>query len=311
LWRRHIKTSLGDLRVEDVTPAAIKKLLRSIVAAGHGTTANRVRSLLRQVFNFAISEGRIERNPIDKVLALGTETARARVLSDAELKTIWGALVDPPELRKPPVGEEPGDRVYIGEPVTIALRLLFLTLARRAEVAGMRRDELDLTQSVWTIPGERTKNGVALLVPLSTSAKTLITEAIRVADEGQEKPSEFVFPSPRDRARPITPEALSHSVRDLRIALGIANTRTHDFRRTAASLMVSERLSITPFIVGRILNHTTETGGAAAVTHKHYAVHDYGREKRLALQSWADLLTAIIEGRDLASNVTPIAGSAA
>lgn len=311
VWRRHVKPTLDSLAIEDVTVATIKKPLRALVAAGHGTTANRVRSLIRQALNFAIHEGRIDRNPVDKIEALGTEQARERVLSDAELKAIWSALINPTDLRRPVEGEPDGKRVYVGAPVSIALRLLLLTLTRRAEVAGMRRDELDLDQSTWTLPSERTKNGRSLLVPLSPAAVRLIREALALDHRHHNAlPTPFVFPSPRNRERSITAASLSHAVRDLRLALGMSDVRTHDLRRSAASLMVSERLGITPFIVGRILNHTTETGGAAAVTLRHYALHDFAKDKRSALQAWAHLLTEIVGGGAVASNVRPFRGEA-
>ena len=306
LWARHIKASLDDLRVEEVTGAAVKKLLRELNAAGKGTTSNRVRSLIRQVMNFAIAERRIERNPVDGVDALKAEAPRERVLTDAELATLWRSLIDTGGLKKPAKADGEFERVYIGAPVSIALRLLLLTLVRRAELAEMRRDELDLAQSTWTIPGARTKNGRTLLLPLSAQAKALIEDAIKSADAGldeDDEPSLYVFPSPRDRGKAITPAALSHATRDLRLALGLPDMRPHDFRRTAASIMVAERLGISPFVVGRILNHTTETGGAAAVTLRHYALHDFAREKRLALQAWADLLTEIVSAKPAASNV--------
>jgi len=303
LWRRHIEPELGELRLEEVTPDAIKRVLRGLVVKGRGVTSNRVRSLLRQALNFAIAENRLTLNPVARVAALGTETARERVLSDAELETVWTALKTPSSLRLPaPAGgiERP---VYIGPAVATALRLLLLTLARRAEVAGMRADELDLEQASWTIPGERTKNGRPVLVPLSAPAVALLREASRLANEGHEKPSPYLFPSPRDRDRPITPAALSHAMRDIRLALQAPRFTPHDLRRTAATMMASERLSVSPFLIGRLLNHTTETGGAAAVTLQHYALHDYAVEKRRALQAWGNLLLEIVGERGRPSNI--------
>ena len=62
--------------------------------------------------------------------------------------------------------------------------------------------------------------------------------------------------------------------------------------------MVSERLGITPFVVGRILNHSTETGGAAKVTLKTYALYDFTPEKRRALEAWEALLFDIVDNQD-------------
>jgi hypothetical protein len=61
--------------------------------------------------------------------------------------------------------------------------------------------------------------------------------------------------------------------------------------------MASERLGISPLVIGRILNHTSEKGGAAAVTLSTYALHDFMPEKRSALIRWDKLLSEIVSTR--------------
>lgn len=306
LWTRHIKPELGDLAVEDVTPAAIKRVLRALVATGRESTSNKVRAQIRQIFNFAIDDDRVAVNPIAKTTALGDEAPRQRVLRDEEIRTVWTALSDRTRLvrkGKP----EPDSRVFIGEPVSVALKLLLVTLVRRAEVSGAARSELDLENGVWLIPGTRTKSGRPHLVPLSDMAIELFRRAMDVADEGQVEPSPFVFPSPRDRMKkPITPAALTHALRYVREALGLERLTPHDLRRTGATNMASERLGISPFLIGRVLSHSTELGGAAAVTLTTYALYDFIKEKRASLDAWASLLFNILSGE-----VGPITASLA
>ncbi|MNU06699.1 hypothetical protein D3C72_2519820 [compost metagenome] len=64
--------------------------------------------------------------------------------------------------------------------------------------------------------------------------------------------------------------------------------------------MASERLGISPFVIGRILNHTSEKGGAAAVTLSTYALHDFMPEKRSALIKWDKLLSDVVSNSALA-----------
>jgi len=40
----------------------------------------------------------------------------------------------------------------------------------------------------------------------------------------------------------------------------------HDFRRTGATAMTCERIGIPRFVVSRVLNQISDTGGASAVT---------------------------------------------
>jgi integrase len=300
LWARHVETPLGNLRVEEITAAAIRKVLRELVAKGHGVTSNRVRALIRQLMNFAISEQRITTNPVAMVPALAQETPRHRVMTDDELKSVWSALSDPSGLRKPsPDPAIEGKRVYIGSSVAIAIKLLLLTMARRSEVASATISEFDLKHGVWIIPGERTKNGRRQSVPLVPAAIELLEEALGIAG-GNVASRKFLFPSPRSSQVDgtevsINPAALTHAFRDLRLALGIEDLHPHDLRRTCASIMASERLKIPPYVIGRLLNHTSETGGAASVTVTTYAVYDYASEKRDALVAWQSLLLDIVK----------------
>jgi hypothetical protein len=82
----------------------------------------------------------------------------------------------------------------------------------------------------------------------------------------------------------------------LTTALKIKNATPHDFRRTGGTHMTSERLGVPRFHVSCVLNHISDTGGAAAVT----AVYDrntYLPEKRRALDKWAERLLEIV-GRE-------------
>lgn len=69
----------------------------------------------------------------------------------------------------------------------------------------------------------------------------------------------------------------------------------HDLRRTGATNLTSERAGVPPFLVSQVLGHAGDTGGAAAVTGRHYDLNDYLVEKRRALDAWEELLTAIVQ----------------
>ena len=80
-------------------------------------------------------------------------------------------------------------------------------------------------------------------------------------------------------------------------AVGIADATAHDFRRTGATFLTGERLNIPRFIVSRVLNQISDTGGAAAVTGV-YDRNEYLTEKRRALDAWAALLRDIVGNGD-------------
>lgn len=58
-----------------------------------------------------------------------------------------------------------------------------------------------------------------------------------------------------------------------------------------------EEIGVSPFIVGHVLNHVSIT--KSTITSRVYARYDYAREKREALDLWADRLTGIIRGADV------------
>jgi len=304
LLERYVTPKIGPLRLEEIRKPQIKALIRAPMEKGLNTTSNHVRAQLRQMFNFAISEDRIEFNPVTGVKAMGQEKPRERVLKDSEILAIWRGIDRPETLRKPDTAYREG-KVYVTPRVAIAIKLLLVLAQRRSEVTGMALSELDFDQRIWTIPGERTKNGRTHKVPLTDLAIRLIRQAIALqASEGLAA-SPYVFPSQWDVDVPMGANAVSHDLRNIRIALGLERLTPHDLRRTAATNMASERLRVQPFIIGRVLNHTSETGGAAMITLSTYALYDYMAEKRDALTRWSALLATMVAVQPSVRAVSP------
>lgn len=312
ILRRHVRPTLGNLPIEEVTRAGVKRLLRLMLNKGIGAQTNRTHAVIRQVFAWAIAEERVEANPATGFAPLASEKARVRVLTDAELKAVWRILDGRLNRVLIPGGEGEEDRpLYLSRPVAIILQLAALLLQRRAEVAGMRRAEVNLEEAVWIIPGERTKNGKPHMVPLPPRALGLIREALVLADLGREAPAACVFPGRRDGSKPIRADSVTHALADVAKACGIEGITVHDLRRTGASAMASERLGQTPFIVSRVLGHSGDTGGAAAVTLTHYAVYDFAPEKRRAVGAWEDLLLEVVGERPRKPKIAVVAGGRA
>ncbi len=65
-----------------------------------------------------------------------------------------------------------------------------------------------------------------------------------------------------------------------------------DLRRTALTKMAE--LGVAPIVLGHIANHRTTT--KAGITLGVYVHHAYEREKRAALELWANRLEGIISG---------------
>ncbi len=106
------------------------------------------------LYAWCICEGLAETNPVAGSNDPGAgREARDRVLSDAELRSVWLAA-DPDVLND----------------FGAIARLLILTGCRRQEIGGLSWGELDLATGRMTIPGARVKGGKTLELTLPAPA---------------------------------------------------------------------------------------------------------------------------------------------
>jgi len=278
-----IAPTLGAFELADLQKAHIQKFISGL----NKSAAQRCQSILQSLFTFAQRNEIVDHNPAQFITTTGI-VSRDRVLSEHELRALWEAFT-------PPIAKG----VSLG--VAYASRLAMVTLQRRGEVAEMNLQELDLEKRIWTIPASRTKNSRTHLVPLSDLAVELIEQAI----ECRSHTLDFVFPSPKHIDAPINPRAITRAFGRLRPMLNLKDVRPHDLRRTGATNLTSENLGFSRFIVSQVLNHTSDTGGAAAVTST-YDRNEYLVQKRRALNAWAERLQEIVENKPAQSNVVKL-----
>jgi integrase len=288
LWGKYLEPRLGAEEVDRINRAGLKSLLRTVYGMAP-SQANKCRALLSQFFNFAVDEERIASNPVSRVAKLTEDKARTRTLTAKELKAVWSALDDTSGLRI--VDEKRDVPVLISRAVAVGMKLCLVTLQRRAEVAGMKRGELDLAKKTWIIPEDRTKGRAEHLIPLSDLAVALIEEALEIQAGSKKGLGEAVFASPRDKDISIDAGALSHAMADLTAALQIQDATLHDLRRTGATNLAA--LRVPPFVISKVLAHK-DSGGGAAVTARHYNLYAYADEKRDALQLWSEHLAELV-----------------
>jgi integrase len=192
--------------------------------------------------------------------------------------------------------------------------LLILTGQRRGEVAGMTWAELSDDLTSWTLPGERTKNGAAHVVPLSAPARDLL-KALLPGDANEakralaERRAAGTLVLPGAVGTPFSGWSKSKGALDKAITEAAAGTSAaslapwsiHDLRRTVATGL--QRLGVRLEVTEAVLNHISGSrGGIAGV----YQRHDWANEKRAALDAWAAHLLAIAEQRTAADNVVKL-----
>jgi integrase len=74
----------------------------------------------------------------------------------------------------------------------VALELIALTACRSNEVRGMRWDEIDWAEKLWTAPPQRMKREIEFKVPLSKQALAMLKPLHDTKGRAQ-----LVFPGPR------------------------------------------------------------------------------------------------------------------
>jgi integrase len=217
---------------------------------------NRNRSYLSKFFNWSISQGLCEYNPVDKT-AKSPEKSCERVLEPAELKSVWRALPD-------------SDFGKI-------VRLLALTSQRRTEIGSLEVSEFNRAERQIELPGKRTKNGLPHIIPLSDAAMVVL-ESVNMDRR------KYVFG--RDGSKPFAGYGKAKEALDQES--GVADWTLHDLRRTGSTRMGDE--GILPHVVEAVLNHVSGArGGVAGIYNKA----KYIKEKREALQTLASYVERV------------------
>jgi integrase len=238
--------------------------LGSRIRGSNESRARAMHSAMSAMFTWLKERRRIKDNPFKTLKKPKAAAARERVLTDDEIRKFWAATEDlMPAFKN-------------------ALRLMLITGQRRGEVAGMRKSELSDDLSLWTIPPSRTKNKKEHPLPLPPLAREIIASTESIS-------ADLLFSTTGSTAI----SGWSKLKLNLDKLMGEnSDWRIHDLRRTAVTGMA--RAGADLHVIERAVNHTSGTfGGIVGV----YQKHKFAEEVKVALEAWANLLTAIVEGR--------------
>lgn len=215
---------LGSYRLTAITGAMLSECRDELLQAGKSAaTVRRYFSLLRHVFNIAITEwgwAAIERNPVTLVKLPKEPAGRERLLTTEE----WGRLfVACRESEKAP---------YLAALVA----LLLLTGCRLREILQLPWGEVRWEEHRLLIPPERNKGKQNASIPLSDAAMVILEE-LRDSQRAAGIISPYVFPRADDCGKPIF--SVKHAWSYALDKAGIENFRLHDIRHAAATLLAA------------------------------------------------------------------------
>ena len=260
--RKELIAPWGSRPITAITRSDVVALVDAITRRPAPYTAHIALGHARSLFNWAINRGAygLEASPCDRVkptALIGAKEPRQRVLTDAELASLWKSSET------------------LGYPFGPIFHLLLLTGARKSELAEARWSEFDLAKKIWTVPPERFKSNASHLIPLSDAAVAIIESLPRTGNDHLftgRKGMVHNFYIPKERLDALMGPMLAWVI--------------HDIRRTVRTRLASLRIS--DLVAEMVIGH-----GRKGI-QRVYDQHTYETEMREALELWAARLRDIV-----------------
>ena len=210
--------SIATRKVDTITKQELQATHDDIAAKRGKSAASGAISVLRMLFNYAIDDELMIRNPASRVVVYPSES-RDLYLNAAELEVLREVLMDMP--------------VDVSDYFLVILN----TGLRRSNAAGLRWEWID--GDTLTVPAAASKNKSDMVIPLSQEVQGILRRRAVGAD------SEWVFPG-KVEGKPIQEVwGWLLRVRKAMAARGVTKEFSiHDVRRSAASLMASKGASL-------------------------------------------------------------------
>lgn len=265
--------AIGHKDPRHIAEDDIDAILANIVKRGSPSSANKVRSISSQVFEYAIGKRELAANPAARVKSVKTpEVQSHRALGVKEIGPFLNAL----------------DKIDTRPINKIAIQILLLTFTRKDELRLAKWVEFDLENGIWEIPAHRMKMREAHKVYLSRQVIGLLEQLRPLSGH-----SEYVLPNFSVKTKPIGHTTINNVID--RLEINGARFVPHGFRATASSIL--NEAGFRYDVIERQLAHKERNRVRAT-----YNQAEYAHERREMLQWWADYVDSLKEG----SNVIPI-----
>jgi integrase len=250
--------------VNEIAKNDIIKLHHAIKDKSGIVAANRTLAALRAAINLLIKRDYdIPKNPASHI-EMFPEKSRSRFITQGEVQQFFDAL-------------RQSDSEDFKDFVQVAL----FTSKRRGNVQSMQWSEIDFTSKLWTISGDKTKNNEEDVTVLDDVVIDILNRR-KKDQQAKGIKTDYVFYSPLSKdgyyKEPKT------AWRNLLKRAKIDNLRMHDLRRTLASWMANNNVSL--HMIANILGQ--KSTGATPV----YARFATSPKREAVSKAIADILTA-------------------
>ena len=280
--------SFGDVDINSVTMEYIDNALAVVIERGARETAQRICSIIINVFEYADLMGYTENPVIINRLAryrkeMPKPTVKRHLYKDMSEEEI-GALLRTLDAAK--------GRWTLQ--TSVALRLAPYVMLRPIEICEAEWSEIDIKSAEWCISATRMKMTRDHIVPLSRQAVELLLEIRPFSGANK-----YVFPSPRKHNAPISTASLLQGIR----RIGYASTNeegtsfcTHGFRGMASTTLNQHPRfqHLKEDWIEFQLAHAQKDKIRAA--YNILTPRSYIDERRVMVQSYADYLDGLKAG---------------
>jgi integrase len=262
---------IGARPIAEIAAPALLATMRRIEARGALETAHRALACCGQVFRYAVSTGRAERDP--------TGDLRGS-LPPVKRDKHFAAITEPKKVGELMRDIDGYQGSYI---VKSAFKLSPLLFVRPGELRKMEWQDLNLDAAEWCY--FITKTETQHIVPLARQAVEVLREIQPLTGRGK-----YVFHGERDHDRPMSDNAIRSALR----RMGWANDEMtpHGFRAMASTIL--DNMGYKQEWLERQLAH--EEPNKVKAAYKRDAWRMYLPERTAMMQAWADYLDKLKAG---------------
>jgi len=259
---------IGDVPIKEITAPDILTLLRRVEARGAVETAHRIKTIISQVFRYAVSTSRADADPAVNLKGALQPVNQKHFASITEPEKVG-------ELLRAIDGYQ-GSFI-----VRCALQLNPLVFVRPGELRQAEWKDINFNEAVWQFTASKTEQ--AHIVPLSRQAISILQDLHKLTGQGK-----YLFPSVRTPDRPMSENTVNGPLR--RLGYEKSEMSGHGFRAMARTIL-DEVLQFRPEYIEQQLAHAVRDPlGRAYNRTKHL------EERKKMMQAWSDYLDDLKAG---------------
>lgn len=228
---RYLMDYFGDIKADMIKPSMVESFQYEMSRTRHrqgktyaNATINRTITVLRRIYNLAIREDMVDKNPCWKVARL-PEKARDRVLSTEEFERLLAELIP----RAKPI-----------------VMMAYHTGMRRGEILNLTWDRVNLAEGYIDLKAEDTKTSEPRRIYMNQVVREIIREAGRVRSLAHD----FVF---TDRGKRI--KTISDGFKSAVKRAGLGDFKFHDLRHTFVTN--ARKAGIAQSVIMKMTGHKT------------------------------------------------------